>query len=67
MICELLGAVECLAICIINLAAAAIGPGEMMLALWAAGIGGMAVASTVKITFLLSVRNAAVVNDNRPP
>ena len=45
MICELRGAVECLAICIINLAAAAIGPGEMMLALWAAGIGGMAVAT----------------------
>jgi hypothetical protein len=45
MICEILGAVECLAICVINLAAGAIGPDEMMVALWAAGIGGMAVAA----------------------
>ena len=45
MICELLGAVECLAICVINFAGAAVGPEEMVVALWAAGIGGMAMAA----------------------
>jgi hypothetical protein len=42
MICEVLGAVQCLAICVINVAAAQLGPSELIVALWAAGIGGMA-------------------------
>ena len=45
MICELLGAVECLAICVINLAAGFVGPAEALAAIWLIGIGGLAVSA----------------------
>ena len=45
MICEILGAVQCLAICVVNFTASAVGPEEMIAGLWVLGIGGMSLAA----------------------
>ena len=44
MICEVLGAVQCLAICVINSVAASLGEHELLAAMWIVGMGGLVVA-----------------------
>lgn len=45
MICEVLGAVECLAICVINMAADVLSPAGMVGAIWLMGLAGMTLVS----------------------
>ena len=44
MVCEVLGAVECLFICVIDMAADVAGPNAAVVSLWAAGVAGMTLA-----------------------